>query len=90
VVVVVVVVIEAASEAAMSEAGAMASVAGAMTSVEVEVSVVVSAGFEQAATDRQRAATATVMILTVLRIVVIPSHQDVMDYGGGGIWKRCG
>jgi hypothetical protein len=69
----------------------MASTAGDVTSVEVSVVVVVSAGFEQAATDSEAAATAAIaMILKVLRIVVIPSHQDVMDYGEGGVWKRCG
>ena len=91
VVVVVVVVETAASEAGASDIGAMASTAGDVTSVEFSVVVVVSAGFEQAATVRQLAATAaTAMNLKVLRMIVIPSHQDVKDYGGGGIWKRCG
>lgn len=91
VVVVVVVVDMAASDLAASEAGAMASTAGEVTSVEVSVVVVVSAGFEQAATESEAAATAAIaMNLNVLRMIVIPSHQDVKDYGGGGIWKRCG
>jgi len=92
-VVVVVVVETAASEAGASDIGAMASsTAGDVTSVEVSVVVVVvSAGFEQAATDRQPAATAAIaMILKVLRMIVIPSHQDVKDYGGAEIGKRCG
>ncbi len=91
VVVVVVVVDMAASDMAASEAGAMASTAGEVTSVEVSVVVVVSAGFEQAATESEAAATAAIaMNLNVLRMIVIPSHQDVKDYGEGGIWKRCG
>ncbi len=92
-VVVVVVVDMAASEAGAiaSEVGAMASTAGDVTSVEVSVVVDVSAGFEQAATDSEAAATAAIaMNLKVLRMIVIPSHQDVKDYGGRGIWKRCG
>jgi len=69
----------------------MASTAGDVTSVEVSVVVVVSAGFEQAATESEAAATAAIaMNLKVLRMIVIPSHQDVKDYGEGGIWKRCG
>ena len=90
-VVVVVVVDTAASEAGASDIGAMASTAGDVTSVEVSVVVDVSAGFEQAATDSEAAATAAIaMNLKVLRMIVIPSHQDVKDYGGGRIWKRCG
>jgi hypothetical protein len=91
VVVVVVVVDIAASDIAESDIGAIASTAGEVTSVEVSVVVDVSAGFEQAATDRQPAATAaTAMNLKVLRMFVIPSHQDVNDYGERRIWKRCG
>jgi hypothetical protein len=90
-VVVVVVVETAASEAGASDIGAMASTAGEVTSVEVSVVVVVSAGFEQAATVSEAAATAAIaMNLKVLRMIVIPSHQDVKDYGERGIWKRCG
>jgi hypothetical protein len=90
-VVVVVVVETAASEAGASDIGAIASTAGDVTSVEVSVVVDVSAGFEQAATVSEAAATAAIaMNLNVLRMIVIPSHQDVKDYGGGGIWKRCG
>lgn len=86
-----VVVETAASDIGASDIGAMASTGGAITSVEVTVEVDVSAGFEQAATDSEAAATAAIaMILKVLRMIVIPSHQDVMDYGGQGIWKRCG
>ncbi|ESQ84817.1 hypothetical protein AEAC466_07100 [Asticcacaulis sp. AC466] len=84
-VVVVVVVDMAASEAgAISDVGAMASAAGEVTAVDVSVVVEVSSFFEQAAADRHRlAAAAMVMILAILRIIVIPSHQDVKR-----IWRR--
>ena len=84
-VVVVVVVEVAASEAgAISEVGAMASAAGEVTSVDVSVVVVDSSFFEQAAADRQMAAAATIVIaFAKLRIIVIPSHQDVK-----AIWPR--
>lgn len=92
-VVVVVVVVDdmAASDMPESDIGAISSTAGDVTSVEVSVVVVVSAGFEQAATVSEAAVTAAIaMNLNVLRMIVIPSHQDVKDYGERRIWKRCG
>lgn len=56
------------------EAGAMLSSTGAIV-VVVSVVVVVSAGLEQAATDRHRPAAAKIdMDFAKLRMIVIPSH----------------
>jgi len=54
--------------------------AGDVTSVEVSVDVVVSAGFEQAAAVRHRAAAARGRSLELILITGrIPSHKDVRN-----------
>ena len=80
------VVVVGVVEPAMPESADMAVPApvsaGAATSVEVSVVVVVSAGFEQAAAVRASAAATSGRSLEVMVVftVEVPSHKDVKKY----------
>jgi hypothetical protein len=93
VVVVVVVVVDVEAEAESPDIAMPLSIAAGdvVVSVEVSVDVVVSAGFEQAAAVRHRAAAARGRSLELILITGrIPSHKDVREYGQAAVVKRCG
>lgn len=72
----VVVVVEVVVALAESDIAMPSSIGtGEVVSTEVSVVVVVSAGFEQAATAKQAAAIA--VAAKILRIMEVPSHQIV-------------